>query len=59
MSMEDILLRGRLASSKSARRYVQAGRALLLTMDVPHDIQVVASDISQHIYYLLLLALSQ
>jgi integrase len=59
MSMEDILLRGRWASSKSARRYVQAGRALLLTMDIPHDIQVVASDISHHIYHLLLISLSQ
>lgn len=33
--MEDILLRGRWATTKSARRYIQSGRALLLSMQVP------------------------
>lgn len=35
VSIEDILLRGRWASTKSARRYVQSGRAMLLSMDTP------------------------
>ena len=34
-SMEDILLRGRWASTKSARRYIQSGRAILLSMQTP------------------------
>lgn len=33
--LEDILMRGRWASTKSARRYVQAGRAMLLATQVP------------------------
>lgn len=33
--IEDILLRGRWSSNKSARRYIQAGRALLLSVEVP------------------------
>jgi len=35
MPMEDVLTRGRWASSKSARRYIQAGRALAMNMHVP------------------------
>lgn len=34
-SLEDVLLRGRWASVKSARIYINAGRALLMGMDVP------------------------
>ena len=33
--IEDILHRGRWASTKSARHYVQSGRALLLAEEVP------------------------
>lgn len=33
--LEDILMRGRWESNKSARRYVQAGRAILLSVAVP------------------------
>jgi integrase len=33
--VEDILLRGRWVSQKAARTYVQAGRALLMSMSVP------------------------
>jgi hypothetical protein len=46
VSIEDILLRGRWASSKSARRYIQSGRALLLSMRVPARLQEVASRIA-------------
>lgn len=41
-SMEDILLRGRWASTKSARRYIQSGRALLLSMQVPPALTILA-----------------
>jgi integrase len=34
-NLEDILARGRWASTKSARHYVQAGRALLLACKTP------------------------
>jgi integrase len=40
-SMEDILLRGRWASTKSARRYIQSGRAVLLSMQVPQALALV------------------
>lgn len=37
-SIEEVLMRGRWSSIKSARRYVQSGRALLLTMAVSESI---------------------
>ena len=47
--LEDILMRGRWASTKSARRYVQAGRSLLLATKVPRRIvelgTIIASDL--------------
>lgn len=47
--MEDILARGRWASTKSARRYVQGGRALLLNMAIPARTASLAFTVSQHI----------
>jgi integrase len=38
VALEDIMLRGRWASSSSARRYIQAGRALLLSTQVPASV---------------------
>lgn len=38
MSVEDILLRGRWASTKSARTYLQAGRAMLMSVNVPQTV---------------------
>ena len=35
MPVEDIMLRGRWQSSKSARRYIQSGQALLLSISAP------------------------
>jgi len=35
MTIEQILLRGRWASTKSAKRYIQSGRAMLLSMETP------------------------
>lgn len=57
VSLEEVLRRGRWATTKSARHYIQAGRALLLTTQVPDRIaaaaRVLASDV------LLSLALAQ
>lgn len=41
--VEDIMLRGRWASTKSARHYIQAGPALLLSVSVPPDVAGVAA----------------
>ena len=42
LSLEDILHIGRWASIKSARHYVQEGRALLLSTSVPRDISALS-----------------
>jgi hypothetical protein len=36
--LADVLLRGRWASTKSARHYIQSGRALLLALNAPPHI---------------------
>ena len=48
-SMEDILLRGRWASTKSARTYVQSGRAVLMSMKVPSRVVSAASTLASHL----------
>lgn len=58
-SIEDILMRGRWASTKSARRYVQAGRAMLLTTHVPDRLAVLARVLTRNVTLSLILALSQ
>jgi integrase len=58
-SIEDILLRGRWASTKSARRYIQAGRAMLLTVQVPSSLASTAQLLSQHVVYSLLISFTQ
>ena len=45
MSLEDILHHGRWASTKSARHYVQSGRALLLQTSVPPHVILLAQDL--------------
>ena len=42
MTVEDIARHGRWASTKSARHYIQAGRALLLTTSVPGEVKIMA-----------------
>ena len=42
LTVEDILRLGRWASTKSARHYIQSGRALLLTMEIPHVAEMAA-----------------
>ena len=56
MPLEDILLRGRWSSSASARRYIQSGRALLLTTRVPMRVQALAHRLSKWPLLSILLA---
>lgn len=42
ISIDDIMVRGRWASVRSARHYVQQGRALLLEWDMPSDLAELA-----------------
>lgn len=56
--MEDILLRGRWASSKSARRYIQAGRAMLMTMDTPPQVHALSLVVSADVLLFITLAQS-
>lgn len=59
-SVDDILIRGRWASTTSARRYIQAGRALLLTVHVPVSISIIARRLTTAFTLTLsLLSLSQ
>jgi integrase len=47
--VEDIMERGRWASSKSARRYIQQGRALLCTLAVPIAVATVGRHFARDI----------
>jgi integrase len=58
-SMEDIMVRGRWASSKSARRYVQSGRALLLSLHIPEAVAVAAQVFADNLLSTFSFALSQ
>ena len=49
MSLEDILMRGRWASTKSARHYIQAGPALLLSVAVPPKMARWGATLSRHL----------
>jgi integrase len=57
--IEDVLLRGRWSSVKSARRYVQAGRALLLKTAVPASLAGVAKLLSDNLLVSFALSLSR
>lgn len=57
--IEDILMRGRWQSTKSARRYVQAGRAMLLSMDVPAHIAKIGEQLSANVLLSISLSLTQ
>lgn len=56
-SIEDILLRGRWVSVKSARRYVQSGRAVLLSLSVPPALVSVSRSVARRL--LSIFSLSQ
>jgi integrase len=57
--LEDILLRGRWSSIKSARRYVQSGRAMLLSVTVPDNISQVSAHLVKNILVSIYLSLPQ
>ena len=47
--LEEILRHGRWAAVKSARHYVQSGRALLLTTAVPAEVAALARKLSANV----------
>ena len=49
-SMEDVVERGRWASSKSAKIYIQAGIALLMSMTAPAGLVDLGFKLSQHLH---------
>lgn len=57
MTIEQILLRGRWASSKSAKRYIQSGRAMLLSMETPPALVPLLPILLDH--FLTLFSLTQ
>lgn len=57
--IDDVLVRGRWASVKSARHYVQMGRAMLLQVKVPPTIAEVGRTLTSDVRQSILLALSQ
>ena len=57
--IEDILLRGRWSSTKSARRYIQAGRAMLLTTSTSRSTAATAKLLAQDVLLSIYLSLPQ
>ena len=58
-TIESILERGRWASAKSARRYIQSGRALLLAVQVPSSVAEAGAVFKESLLAAFLSALSQ
>lgn len=58
-TIESILVRGRWASVKSARTYIQGGRAALMSMQVPLRLGHIASVLAQHLLLAVRMSLSQ
>lgn len=56
LSVEDILRLGRWASTKSARHYIQSGRALLLKMEVPQQVAALAEMLLKDVLTAMLMA---
>ena len=59
MPLEDILRHGRWASTKSARHYIQAGRALLMRTTVPHTVTEMARALLRNVLVTMETALTQ
>jgi hypothetical protein len=49
VALEEILRHGRWAAVKSARHYVQSGRALLLTTSIPEEVAALARTLSGNV----------
>jgi integrase len=56
VTLEEVLRRGRWASTKSARHYIQSGRALLLTVEIPADVARVARILAADVFTSMTLA---
>ena len=54
--LEEILRRGRWAAAKSARHYIQAGRAILLSMNLPEAIAKHARALARDVLHSFSLA---
>jgi integrase len=52
MALEDVLLRGRWASTVSTRRYIQSGRALMLQRKIPKDVSDFGELAAKHLHLL-------
>lgn len=48
LKLEDVMLRGRWESSKTVRRYIQRGKALLLANDIPEELAVLVAALERH-----------
>lgn len=58
-SIEDVLARGRWQSVKSARRYIQSGVAMLMSMHAPDNINDIAVMMARDPYHHIIISLSQ
>lgn len=59
MPLEDILMRGRWSSVKSARHYIQSGKAVLLDFEIPSGLRDLARELETDSNILTYLSLSQ
>jgi integrase len=50
-SVENVLERGRWQSISSARRYIQSGKAIILSDEVPHSYNELGDDLSKNILF--------
>jgi len=50
LTLEESMVRGRWVSTKSARRYVQMGRSLLLSLEVPAWLPAVAKTLDSNVF---------
>ena len=58
MPITDVMTRGRWAASKSAQHYIQMGRQLMMSCDIPHSVAVAGQKAVTSIIHTLLLSLS-
>jgi len=59
MPVEDVLLRGRWQSTKTARIYIQTGRALLLSVSVSDHLYEIANRLTSNLPLSITMAYSQ